>query len=175
MQPLVVKGAGLHNMPLDDQPVWQQARVELGAYANLDNLRLVFSFDGADSVASSFEGLLIDDIIIGFAERGEMVSYAYNDPSFTINPDSDTTDALTGAYQLELRPPRIRDIRSRPVAGTAEFRAVDPDVRHQRAACAGRRRSCRWPAAAIIDGDDVYDLGRREHADLRVRQRRMSW
>ena len=39
-QPLVVKGAGLSNMPAGLQPVWQQARVDLGEYANQDNLHL---------------------------------------------------------------------------------------------------------------------------------------
>jgi len=120
-QPLVVKGAGISNVSVDPitlQPVWQQARVELGAFANLDNLRLVIEFDSADSVASGFEGLLIDDIIIGFAERGEMVSYANNDPSFTINPDSETTDALTGEYQLEIRPATDPGSSRYPAVGT---------------------------------------------------------
>ncbi len=120
-QPVAIKGAGLRNMtpdPVTLQPVWQQARIELGDYANLDNLRLVFTFDSADSTASGLEGLLIDDIIIGFAERGEMVSYAYNDPSFTINPDSQTTDALTGEYQLEIRLATDPGFTQRPTAGS---------------------------------------------------------
>ncbi len=115
-QPLVVKGAGLVNSTPGATPTWRQARVELGDYANKEDLRLVFSFDSADSVSSGFEGLLIDDIIIGFAERGEMVSYAYNDPTFTINPDSATTDALTGPYQLEIRPASDPGPSQRPVA-----------------------------------------------------------
>ena len=116
-QPLVVKGAGLINSTPGTTPTWRQARVDLAEYANKEDLRLLFSFDSADSTASSFEGLLIDDIIIGFAERGEMVSYAYNDPSFTINPDSETTDALTGPYQLEIRPSSDPGESQRPIAG----------------------------------------------------------
>ncbi len=115
--PLAVKGAGLVNAISGDPPTWRQARVDLGDYADQDNLRLLFTFNSADSVASGFEGLLIDDIIIGFAERGEMVSYAYNDPTFTINPNSETTDALTGPYQLEIRPASDPGPSQRPVAG----------------------------------------------------------
>ncbi len=105
--PLVVKGAGLTTAgpTVPGEPVqWRQARVDLSDFADKADLRLLFSFDKAGAAATGFEGFLIDDIIIGFAERGEMVSFAYNDPSFTVNPDSETTDALTGPYQLEIRP-----------------------------------------------------------------------
>ena len=103
-QPLVMKGSGLTLPAAGTEAVWRQARVELDDFANMDNLRLLFSFDSGDSVSSTFEGFFLDDIIIGFAERGEMVSNALNDPTFSINPDANqTTDALTGAYQLEIR------------------------------------------------------------------------
>jgi hypothetical protein len=55
--------------------------------------------------ANNFEGVYIDDIIIGFAERGEMVTGTGRDtPAFANNPQADTqTNITTGAYQLEVR------------------------------------------------------------------------
>ncbi len=114
IHPVVAKGDGLVNSTGGATPQWRQARIDLGQFANRDQLRLIFSFDSGDTVASSFEGWLIDDIIIGFAERGEMVSYAYNDPTFIINPDSKTTDALTGPYQLEIRTASDPGMSQRP-------------------------------------------------------------
>ncbi|MBT5599923.1 MAG: hypothetical protein HOJ62_14985, partial [Planctomycetaceae bacterium] len=52
---------------------------------------------------SSFEGVYVDDIIIGFAERGEMGSGAVADASFTANPQAPPNQITTGEYQLELR------------------------------------------------------------------------
>ena len=112
----------------------------------------MFAFDSADSVASSFEGLLIDDIIIGFAERGEMVSYAYNDPTFTINPDSETTDALTGPYQLEIRPATDPGMSQRPVAGN-RIRSSCCRRSTRTSGLPSRPRSSRRPAARLTDGE----------------------
>ena len=75
---------------------WRQARIDLADYAGQSNLRLRFDFatPGAitpdDSMPADvegwgwshrsraennrFEGFYIDDIIIGFAERGEMIT-----------------------------------------------------------------------------------------------------
>lgn len=58
-----------------------------------------------------FEGVYVDDIIVGFAERGEMVTYQDNgtasDTSFTVNPRYEPapgfTEILTGTYQIEIR------------------------------------------------------------------------
>ena len=60
---------------------------------------------------NNYEGVYIDDIIIGFAERGEMVTGApANTTSFTTHtqtpttPTTPTTPIVTeGAYQLEIR------------------------------------------------------------------------
>ena len=48
------------------------------------------------------EGVYIDDIIIGFAERGELATAAPIDSTFVTNPDS-STDILTGQYDVEVR------------------------------------------------------------------------
>ncbi|MBA2115060.1 GEVED domain-containing protein [Bremerella alba] len=48
-------------------------------------------------------GVLIDDIIIGFAERGEMVTGATTNTNFTHNQQLRSFEILTGEYQLEIR------------------------------------------------------------------------
>ncbi len=57
------------------------------------------------------EGVYVDDLIIGFAERGEMVLGAPQNQGFISNPESDPRsvqperpdEILTGAYNLEIR------------------------------------------------------------------------
>jgi hypothetical protein len=55
---------------------------------------------------NAFEGWYIDDIIIGFAERGELVTNApadVTDFDFLRQPRLDETIIVTGSYQLEVR------------------------------------------------------------------------
>ncbi len=52
---------------------------------------------------NQFEGAYLDDIIIGFAERGEMVVAANPDPSFIPRTDISDRTIVTGPYQLEIR------------------------------------------------------------------------
>ncbi len=175
-QPLVVKGAGLlSSLPGTGdppQPLWRQARVELSDYANLDDLRLLFTFDKAGGTVTTIEGFLIDDIIIGFAERGEMVSYAYNDPTFTVNPDSETTDALTGPYQLELRPgtdpgPSQRPTAAHPNSQVLE-RAFDTNER------LARQTTLVPPAGSDIADGDTFTISDGV-SDIDVRVRQQQW
>src|SRR6185503_10957570 len=49
------------------------------------------------------EGAYVDDVVIGFAERGEMVTGSNPNPSFSPNPDVSPGETLTGDYQLEIR------------------------------------------------------------------------
>ncbi len=50
------------------------------------------------------EGIYFDDIIIGLAERGELVSgVGADNSSFTVNPNADPDNIVAGAYQLEIR------------------------------------------------------------------------
>ncbi|MCA9188858.1 MAG: pre-peptidase C-terminal domain-containing protein [Planctomycetales bacterium] len=50
------------------------------------------------------EGVYIDDVIIGFAERGELVLNAtVSDTLFIENPAREDTDIEVGGYQLEIR------------------------------------------------------------------------
>ena len=52
-----------------------------------------------------FEGLYLDDFIIGFAERGERIRHAANQTAFVANPQARPIDFVNdnGPYQLEIR------------------------------------------------------------------------
>ncbi|MCA9154372.1 MAG: PPC domain-containing protein, partial [Planctomycetales bacterium] len=52
---------------------------------------------------NAFRGFFIDDIIIGFAERGEMATGAVQNTSFVTDPLADPFDIQVGPYQLEIR------------------------------------------------------------------------
>lgn len=100
--PLDVTGAVLG---LTNDGVWRQARVDLAPFAGLDLLKLRFEFRAADAfVPAGLAGVHIDDVLIGFAERGEMITQADANPTFSIRPGYNTTGRmLTGQYQLEMR------------------------------------------------------------------------
>ncbi|WP_417386550.1 Ig-like domain-containing protein [Gimesia sp.] len=115
--------------------VWRQARIDLSAFAGQSGLKLRFDYSTAGSIGehgdfdsdihgnveSAFnssrrgqnntgEGFYIDDIIVGFAERGEMVtnanvSTAFFDVYGTGNTESSNAanELLTGSYNLEIR------------------------------------------------------------------------
>ena len=90
---------------------WRQARIDLGEFAGTKNIRLRFGFVPTPVAAGVVEGVYIDDLIVGFAERGEMVTgWGAKDKGdtsfFTIGtPVSLTTPQqnLQGPYQLEIR------------------------------------------------------------------------
>lgn len=81
---------------------WRQARLNLSQFAGQTDLRLVFRYNTNGTNASPASGVAIDDIIIGFAERGEMVLNAPAGSAFATNAVSANT-TLTGQYQLEIR------------------------------------------------------------------------
>ena len=110
----------------DNTPTWRQARVDLSEFAGEANLQLRFDFSTAgtmnrflpgDDFGNFFnrertlnndnEGVFIDDVIIGFAERGEMVTASSGQTSYfpiPQNPDPNApNEVLAGAYQLEIR------------------------------------------------------------------------
>ena len=111
---------------------WRQARVDLSSYAKTEDnairgdLRLRFEFSTAGTTPeggfgtggeltnnnrsvrsnnNNHEGFFIDDIIIGFAERGEMVTGANSDAGTTTVPvdPSGFNNPAFGQYQLEIR------------------------------------------------------------------------
>ncbi len=125
---------------------------ELGPFG-ISGLRSgdTFGSNGAArAVANNFEGVYIDDFIIGFAERGELatganaVSTFVTDPSPTFtNPAQTPSVTVTGSYQLE-----IRDA-SEYVNSLEEttFRAFDTNDRLSDGLAIRM-----LPAASIVDG-----------------------
>ena len=87
-------GSVLHTFTVGD---WEQVRLSLGDFAGHTNIQLNIDYD-APGGGSTAEGLRVDDIVIGFAERGEGVFDAARGTTFR---GSATSNA--GAYQLELR------------------------------------------------------------------------
>ncbi|MHB9077543.1 MAG: Ig-like domain-containing protein [Pirellulaceae bacterium] len=110
----------------DNTAGWRQARVDLGDFVGRSNLQLRFDFSTAGTMnqatpgdefgnfnhesraqQNNFDGAFIDDIMIGFAERGEMVTGPSSANAFFVvpqNPDpSGPTQVLAGPYQLEIR------------------------------------------------------------------------
>lgn len=110
----------------DNTGGWRQARVDLMEFAGFDDIQIRFDFSTAGTMnegtpgdeygnfssvqraqQNDFEGVYIDDIIIGFTERGEMATgtTAVN-TFFTVpqNPDpAGPKQVLAGPYQLEMR------------------------------------------------------------------------
>lgn len=95
----VIAGAGLQTGQ------WLQSNLDLSAFAGQDNLRLVFRYNTNGTNGSTGSGVSIDNIIIGFAERGETVTGALPDSSFT-----GFGNAGTGHYQLEIRQVALDDL-----------------------------------------------------------------
>ena len=52
---------------------------------------------------NAFEGAYVDDIVIGFAERGEMATGTVADATFANNPLASPTEIVVGPYQVEVR------------------------------------------------------------------------
>jgi hypothetical protein len=129
---------------------WRQARVDLGSYADESDLRLRFEFSTGAITSpergqkNGHEGFYIDDIIVGFAERGEMVTGAKGgletipaaDPAlpptiidhssfFTIGTPGPSDDVpaqyLMGPYQLEMRRGTEYGVNTSPTKADVEI------------------------------------------------------
>ncbi|EAQ77368.1 GEVED domain-containing protein [Blastopirellula marina] len=71
---------------------------------NVFDIRKIFNQSNERGVDNAHQGIFIDDLIIGFAERGEMVTSAsVNGTGFETNPNAFVNDVFFGEYQLELR------------------------------------------------------------------------
>ncbi|TWU66700.1 Thermophilic serine proteinase precursor [Crateriforma conspicua] len=78
---------------------WRQGIASLDAFAGHTDVVIEFLYN-ADTADTSAEGLYLDNFIVGFAERGEMVSGATpGQGNFTAS-----FGAVSGQYQLEVRP-----------------------------------------------------------------------
>ncbi len=90
-------GANLINDPADR---WRQLRVDLSAFAGQSDLTLEVVYQTGGTTTG--EGFYIDDIVVGFAERGEMIiGAAPGDATFG---GAGVGGVASGAYQLEMRP-----------------------------------------------------------------------
>lgn len=78
--------------------LWNQAIIDLDQFAG--NTDIVIEFIYETDMNASAEGLYLDNFIVGFAERGELV----NGASFAVAEFTPATGGLTGHYQLEVRP-----------------------------------------------------------------------
>ena len=94
-------------------PVWRQARVDLSAFAGDSNIKLKFNF-ASGTANNNHKGFSIDDIIVGLASRGEMVTQPPTTSStpapstafFPLpqNPNPNApSQVLVGAYELSIR------------------------------------------------------------------------
>ncbi len=85
-----------------DNSSWQQERIDLSAFAGHTNLQLSVVYTNGIGITGS--GLGIDDVIVGFAERGEQIFRAVKGTSFVdIDPFNDPKPPYNGEYQLEIR------------------------------------------------------------------------
>jgi hypothetical protein len=112
----------------DATGAWRQARVDLSNYAGQSNIMLRFDFSTSGSmnqnvVGDKFgnftsntrgqnndhEGFFVDDITVGLAGRGEMVTGATANTNYFTVPQSPNANAPTqnfggsGPYQLDIR------------------------------------------------------------------------
>jgi hypothetical protein len=81
---------------------------------------------------NDFEGVYVDDIVIGFAERGTMYAVAPVGDTFTRVPDADldVTEIYTGDYQIEFRASSFYGVPfPRPVPTLLLTEAYDPTER----------------------------------------------
>jgi len=65
---------------------------------------------------NAFNGVFIDDVIIGMAGRGEMVVSANANDGFVANTESDGNEVVQGTYQLEIRrSSEVLDVEFNPI------------------------------------------------------------
>lgn len=148
---------------MDGTGQWRQARIDLSTFAGVGEVLLRFDFSTAGamddpslgqidelygeyssagntprsirSTNNAFEGFYIDDIIVGYAERGEMVTAATPDSSI-LNLNGNRTNrnnltyvepvVLNGRYQLEIRRTDLLNISNIVSADISlEFESTD--------------------------------------------------
>ncbi|MDZ4850413.1 MAG: tandem-95 repeat protein [Pirellulaceae bacterium] len=130
------------NGPLVTDGVARQAKVDLGAFAGLSNVKLVFTPTGLNPLA------FVTRVIVGFAERGESVTTSAPrlqsdfapgsasgffpsgtpiQPLFVSNPLVSTTQQ-TGTYQLEIRKVEVPTIVNSNDRDARSFALIVPSV-----------------------------------------------
>ncbi len=81
---------------------WQQAVGNLAGFGGQNGLRLVFRYNTNGTTANAGAGVHVDDLIIGFAERGETIINAPSGAS-DVGANVPANTILSGEYQLEIR------------------------------------------------------------------------
>ena len=109
----------------DTLTVFRQAVVDLGVAAGAEDVTLEITYT-VDTTANGGEGLYLDNFIVGFAERGELITGSGEGSTGIVAPvtfDPNTGEfrgtALAGDYQLEIRP--ASDYASGGVTPTRSF------------------------------------------------------
>jgi hypothetical protein len=110
--------------------VWRQGIVSLEQFAGQSDLSIEFVYT-TDSTEFGPEGLYLDDLVVGFAERGELITNA--SPGVTTVSGANP-GLLAGEYQLEVRPSTVYgNSVVNPLIGTDTFvltESFDTNDRH---------------------------------------------
>ena len=98
---------------------WREARVDLSQFAGTSNVKLEFSYPATSDNLNS-HGFAVDDIIVGVASRGEMVTQA---PA-TLNTATDPTtlNSITSFFTVPQNP----NLRGADANPGRRLRVVDP-------------------------------------------------
>jgi hypothetical protein len=93
---------------LFNDDLWRQSRIALDAFARMEPLHILWEFSGSTATpGTQYRGVHIDDVIIGFAERGEMLTAApstsLDEAAATFTSSGFTPGIASGPYQLEMR------------------------------------------------------------------------
>jgi len=146
---------------LTNDDVWRQARVDLAAFAGQDLLKLRFEFRAADSfVPVGATGVHIDDVIIGFAERGEMITQADADATFAPRPNYNTTGrVLDGEYQLEMRRGTTYGTSVQARVGASTVPALILDETYDTNDRQAQQMTIVVPAGSSLSDGQTFELG----------------
>lgn len=128
-----------------DSQTWRQQVISLESFAGHTGIVVEFVYQTGGGADVS-EGLYLDDFIVGFAERGEMISQASPGAAdFTTG-----FGAQAGEYQLEIRPGTEY---ATPVAGGLNLNETyDTNDRH------ARQVTLVAPAGSQINNGDRFTL-----------------
>lgn len=140
---------------LGTNEIWLQNRVSLRDFAGQSGVRVTFDYSISPTAGLLNEGLYLDDFIVGFAERGEMISNARGgEAGFTF-----ATGGVSGEYQLEMRPATEFGTPVRRAAGLGFIdgiqltRTFDTNDRH------AQQVTLVAPAGNQISDGDLFVIG----------------
>ncbi|MFM8324785.1 MAG: choice-of-anchor L domain-containing protein, partial [Pirellulaceae bacterium] len=128
---------------------WLQARVDLSSFAGQDGLKLVYRYNTVGDNADT-TGVHIDDFVIGFAERGEVITNSPSDATFNTR-SMPAGSVLTGEYQVEIR--KAEDFfTSTLLSGLTLEKAWDTNDRN------AQQTTLVAPEGRLLRDGDTFDL-----------------